>query len=562
MISKSRLFNALNVCVLLVISIASFSCNVALPQAPFPTPNGKGAALSPEDLKMLNEVEQEINKFVGTLSPDEQKSFWKDVDELTKVMNTMSEEELVKFMEDVFQEENQPKPEQPATVPATPAPIAPPVVEQPKPIKPEALKAQEKALALIDSLITKINNFIGKTQLIPQLPADITKWAREDKLKDWPATLSWAQFKKQVEELETKLNKLKDRNPVTNQYKHLDEFIKNEALYNNISKLNTALTTYEPKIELPSFVLEKMADEAKVALRKVIDNLVEALTVLQIPSDIEAVLEKYEPTAKTLKEQQEEFKKRAQQAPAVKQGSTIVGGKREEPVDRFKPDYQPEPYYPPFQPDTYFPTEQPRKEQRASEKKDETPGKAPEAPAKKEEEKKDEKKFEQDKVAESHITNADAQLTNIAGIVDDFRPLTNLKEFLYSSEPISKEFFNEAFAGLNKAARDGRNALRSLKLRMNKLNDKEKDEAKLLVKGLIKEYSDTLNKLSTQIADAQSSVGGYSPERQWAFFGIEPSEANRERVENFKKSSGISSPVNLSELKSRIDDFKKALEAI
>ncbi|BDC34516.1 hypothetical protein Noda2021_04740 [Candidatus Dependentiae bacterium Noda2021] len=562
MISKSRLFNTFNICVLMVFSLAGLSCNIALPQAPFPAPNGKGAALSPEDLKMLNEVEQEINKFVGSLSPEEQKSFWKDVDELTKVMNTMSEEELVKFMEDVFQEENQPKPEQPVA-PVVPAPVVPPVIEQPKPIKPEALKAQEKALVLIDSLITKINNFIGKTQLIPQLAADIAKWAREDKLKDWPATLSWTQFKKQVEELETKLNKLKDRNPVTNQYKHLDEFIKNEALYNNVSKLNTALTTYEPKIELPSFVLEKMTDEAKVALRKVIDNLIEALTVLQIPSDIEAVLEKYEPTAKTIKEQQEELRKRAQQTPGVKQGSTIVGGKREEPVDRFKTEYFPEPYYPPFQPDMYFPAEQPRGQERPEgTKKGEEQSKTPEAPAKKDEEKKEEKKFEQDKVAESHITNAEAQLTNIAGIVDDFKPLKNLKDFLYSSDPISKDLFNEAFAGLNKAARDGRNALRSLKLRMNKLDDKEKSKAKQSVQDLIKEYSNTLNKLSTQISDAQSSIGGFSPERQWAFFAIEPSDANRERVDNFKKNSGISSPVNLTELRSRIDELKKALEAI
>lgn len=525
--------------------------------------NGKNMALSQEDIKMLNEVEQEINKFVATLSPEEQQSFWKDVDELTKVMSNMSEDELVKFMEDVFQEQA-PQPTPPVVAPPAPAPIEKPVVEEPKPIKPEMLKAQERALLLIDSLITKINNFIGKTQLIPDLSNTIKNWSLEKKIKNWPAQTTWAQFKSQVEELEVKLNRLKERNPQTNQYRHLDEFIKNEALYNNLSKLNTVLTQHEPKIELPSFVLEKMAEEAKKAMRTVIDSLIESLTALQIPADLDAVFEKYEPTAKTLKEQQEAAKKAAEQAPAVKTGPTIVGGKKQEPTDRFKQDYYPsDQYYPPFQPDVFYQPEQSGRESKRTEEKPASKETKPsEAPAKKEEEKKEEKKAELDKVAESHITTTDAQLTNIAGIVDDFRQLKNLKDFLYGSESVNKELITEGIAGLNKAARDARNALRSLKLRMSKLNDKEKDEAKQLVKNLSKEYGDIINRLSGQIEDARLSMAGFSPEKQWAFFSVEPSDSNRQRVDDFKKNTGITSPVNLLDLKTRLDELKKALDAI
>lgn len=526
--------------------------------------NGKNMALSQEDIKMLNEVEQEINKFVATLSPEEQQSFWKDVDELTKVMSTMSEDELVKFMEDVFQEQA-PAPTPPVVAPpAAPAPVEKPAVEEPKPIKPEMLKAQERALLLIDSLITKINNFIGKTQLIPDLSNTIKNWSLEKKIKNWPAQTTWAQFKSQIEELEVKLNRLKERNPQTNQYRHLDEFIKNEALYNNLSKLNTVLTQHEPKIELPSFVLEKMAEDAKKALRTVIDSLIESITALQIPADLDAVFEKYAPTAQTLKEQQEAAKKIAEQAPGVKTGPTIVGGKKPEQADRFKPDYyQPDQYYPPFQPDVFYQPEQPARDgKRVEDKPAQKESKPTEAPAKKEEEKKEEKKPDLDKVAESHITTTDAQLTNIAGILDDFRQFKNLKDFLYGSGSVSKELISEGIAGLNKAARDGRNALRSLKLRMSKLNDKEKDEVKQLIKNLSKEYGDTLNRLSGQIEDARLSMAGFSPEKQWAFFSVEPSDSNRQRVDDFKKNTGISSPVNLLDLKARIDELKKALDAI
>ncbi|MFZ5954527.1 MAG: hypothetical protein ACOYT8_05515 [Candidatus Dependentiae bacterium] len=558
MLPKS-LLKSLQIFVLLIGLSINVVSNLHAAQPGLPA-NSKGMALSQEDIKMLNEVEQEINKFVATLSPEEQQAFWKDVDELTKVMSTMSEDELVKFMEDVFQEQA-PAPTPPVVAPPAPAPVEKPVIEEPKPIKPEMLKAQERALILIDSLITKINNFIGKTQLIPDLSTNIKNWAQGKKLKNWPSNTSWSQFKSQIEELEVKLNRLKERNPKTNQYRHLDEFIKNEALYNNLSKLNSVLSAHEPKIELPSFVLEKMSEDAKTALRTVIDSLVEAVTILQIPTDIEAVFEKYEPIAKTIKEQEEAAKKRAAEAPGVKAGPTIVGGRKQEPVDRFKPEYLPEPYFPPYQPD-FFPSEPAREPKRAEEKAGEKETKQPEAPAKKEDEKKEEKKAELDKVAESHITTTDAQLTNIAGIVDDFRQLKNLKDFLYGSEPVSKELITEGIAGLNKAARDGRNALRSLKLRMSKLNDKEKEEVKLLIKNISKEYGDTLNRLSAQIEDARLSMGGFSPEKQWAFFGIEPSDTQRQHVDDFKKNTGISTPVNLLDLKSRIDELKKALDAI
>ena len=135
--------------------------------------------LSEEDMRVLQDVEQEINKFVTSLPAEEQKKFWQEVDELTNVMNTMSEDELVKFMENVLQEQEQPKPSMPPMPMPTPAPlpIAGPPLEKPAPVEvvPAVVitETHTQALKLIEALTLMLNNFLTKTQAILELRA---KW--------------------------------------------------------------------------------------------------------------------------------------------------------------------------------------------------------------------------------------------------------------------------------------------------------------------------------------------------------------------------------------------------
>lgn len=59
-------------------------------------------ALTPEDQKMLAELDKEINSFVDNLPPEQQQQFWKDVEELTETMNNMKPDELDNFIQGVF----------------------------------------------------------------------------------------------------------------------------------------------------------------------------------------------------------------------------------------------------------------------------------------------------------------------------------------------------------------------------------------------------------------------------------------------------------------------------
>src|SRR5262249_19186186 len=143
---------------------------------------------------------------------------------------------------------------------------------------------QLAAVQLIDTTITSINNFLRKAQVMIELPGKIQSWYKEGKLKSWPATLTWSTFKGHVEELEAKLNKVKDRDPRTNQFKYLDDFIKDEALYNNLTKVKDSLIKNEPNIELSSFGIDKMSSEARQATRSVLLTLNEATSTLGIPA--------------------------------------------------------------------------------------------------------------------------------------------------------------------------------------------------------------------------------------------------------------------------------------
>ena len=148
----------------------------------------------------------------------------------------MSEEQLLAEMEKAFAEAaaNAPAPQPEIELPVSPVPQKEEIKIEQKPIV--SANKQQAAIQLIDTLIAHINNFLGKAQVMVELPGKIQSWIKEGKLKNWPASLTWNTFKAQVEELEAKLNKIKDRDTKTNIYKYLDDFIKDEGLNNNINK--------------------------------------------------------------------------------------------------------------------------------------------------------------------------------------------------------------------------------------------------------------------------------------------------------------------------------------
>jgi len=284
-------------------------------------------SLTPEDLQAMElAVEQERAK----MTPEERAQFDSDVDQLTKELEAMKPEELDAFMNTVLFGQ----PQQPP-MPEEIQPVAPEIkVEAPKPepVKPKKpLKKQDEALNTIDGIINSTNSFLHKIARYIDFVGKLKKWSEQGKIPGWKPTYTWDGIKKEIESLLHTLNKMKDKDTKTNEYKYLSDLIDNESLYNNLNKLNDSLANLEPNIEVDEFEVDEfkaVTKESREFIRKVLAQYLEALYALDIPADLEKVIAKYEPTAKKMKEEEEkatkkvfeESKKKPKPVPAVVSG--------------------------------------------------------------------------------------------------------------------------------------------------------------------------------------------------------------------------------------------------
>jgi len=335
--------------VLLLVSMSLvplYGAQVGAPRPAMPgmtgQPTGPAQKLSEDDVKMLQEVEQEINKFVGSLPAEEQKKFWGEVDELTKVMSTMSEDELVKFMEGVLQEQEAVAPAPRPTPAPTPTPMPAPTPSLPIISEPVAqpeiisgptvnLEKHQQTYKLIESIILMLNNFLTKTQAIPELSGKVTSWISEGKLQARPGA-TWHSMLGNIHELMAKLNAMKERDPISGTYKYLDELTRDESLINNLQRIKIVLTKYEPMIDISPFGTEKMNQQTRQAVRMVINTLIEASGVMGVSAALDRVMEKYEPRAKQIREHEEAAQRQALEASRrpISQTPATVAGRPEE----------------------------------------------------------------------------------------------------------------------------------------------------------------------------------------------------------------------------------------
>lgn len=299
---------------LLTLSLLAYPITSLCEQAMPPAPGMMGMPqMTPEEMaKWQEEVTKEIDTFVNTLSPEEQAQFHKDVDELTKVMSQMSEEELVEFIGSMFPEEGA-MPPMPVPAPMEETAVCPlPTPMQEKPQEPVIpAKSIEAAIKLIDDITTYTERFLRKAQIIPELPGKIEQWVEKNKIKEWNADITWEILKNKIELFIHKLQMLKELDPKTKQHKHLSNLIQQENLYNNLSHVKDTLERWEPKVEAPSFGLGKVSSSSRQAIRAVLSNFVEAFYRLRVLDTINKLLEKYEPRAKTLYEEEETSRKKA-----------------------------------------------------------------------------------------------------------------------------------------------------------------------------------------------------------------------------------------------------------
>ncbi len=511
-----------------------------------------GWDLSEEDLKFLEQAQKDVQKYVEALpteaslrakgyseeqikNAETKEKFDREVERLSK----MSEEDLLKEIEKAITDASN----------AQPAPTEAPQVQPTKPTTPEQPQKQttavsskhHAALQLIDLTITGITNFLRKAQIMSELPSKIQTWQKDGKLKNWPTSLSWNSFKTQVEDLEAKLHKLKDRDPRSNNYKYLDEFIKDEGTYNNLVKLRDALNKNESKIALSPFGMEKMTTESREATRTVLLSLHEALTVLGIPAGIDRIFEKFEPTAKKIKEAEESAQKRALEQtkmPRYAEPARIGGSGRpardasSRERDRGGADrYRSSDLYDSSGRSTSRTTEDKKPLAMpgaggAGAGAAKTAQDASKSAAAKQEDQK--AKYEADKKADRFEGSFLESIGSFSGLLDEFSLFKNIEKHINTEKaaPVNEEVIGAIKAG-TKLIGTATTSVKNLKKQLNNLNESQKKAYKKSIKDTYKDVRSDLDKLSNQIANLEK------PDKARQLAMMNTGEANRFMSKHF-----------------------------
>jgi hypothetical protein len=259
----------------------------------------------------LKQAEEEIETFRASLSAEDREKFDNDVVELTKALENMSEKELEEFFTQLAQAEQEtPAPAEPE--PIKPTPITPQEQAQhaePTPTKKIETKPAEQ---LIDDIITRIDSFLLKTAIIEDFAYKVSKWQRNEKIIATEQPLRWSSLQYDVQLFKQRLLKLKDKDPKTKEFRYIFDFMDDKEVIEKLHEFSASLATYEPTIIIGTKTgLQSLSKASKGALRKVIDNIITTIYTDKISEKIDKIFEKYEPTAKKIKENEEKKEQRA-----------------------------------------------------------------------------------------------------------------------------------------------------------------------------------------------------------------------------------------------------------
>ncbi len=299
--------------------------------------------------QMENEI-AEFQKEIESLSPEEQASFFKSMEEAVQKIDdlaktdegkalldkldkgSISDEELDQLINQIVGEEEE-------------AEVAPTLVEEPKEepkpvVKPKQILSSkhEQAIDTINTIIAHSNAFIVKAATVPELPGKIMRWQRH-KLVDWQPGLTWNKLKNDIEQFISNLNILLERDQKTKEYYHIDEFLKHEALYNNLKKIKHIVAEYEPQIEEISPLHKSLSKKSKQAFQKMLSQYSEALYTLNVIEELKKLVAKFQPKAKMSREEEEKAFQKAELEKKKKSlpGAPITVGTREPEYAPFSP---------------------------------------------------------------------------------------------------------------------------------------------------------------------------------------------------------------------------------
>ena len=288
--------------------------------------------LSPDEMQQLEQelqaAAQQIDAYVSSLSPEEQAEFQRAVQEVEQMMNNMSQEELEQFFEQIVEAEMEQQQMQQGLPPAQPQPLT--FEQKPAPIvsKVPLTSAEEKALALLTSLLDSTDKFLLKTENILDIENRFKNWAQDNKLAGISPTTSWEQQKNAIVDLRQHVSDLKKTDLKTGKYLFIEPFTKNSGLYNQLEQLSKQLETYEPRIVVSK--IEKLSDDAKTALRSTINAYGTGLESTK--ADIKKLFDEIGPELAKIKEEEKKITEKAQ-ADAAK-GRQVTPGRTAGAIER------------------------------------------------------------------------------------------------------------------------------------------------------------------------------------------------------------------------------------
>lgn len=520
--------------------------------------------LSPEEQeKVLNEMVQEAMEEVKKDLSDEGKEL------LDKLNDTgdISDEDFEKLLNELAPQEN--SKEQPE--PTKPQPIS---KEQPKII---LTTAHQKALDLINSLIDRTNLFIVKASTIPELPGSISKWQREKKI-NWQPNLTWNKFKSDLDSFVSKLEQLKKQDPKTQQYNHLDELIKDETLYNNLSKVEKVAVQYEPLVEeIAPIGGQTVPEESKNAIQKLLTQYNEALYILNLGQAIDELFGKFEPKAKEMRKAEQEAKIAAEQEAKKtrRSGAPVTGGIAQKDYNQsFDFDDNFDDYYPEFQDsasqEAFIPSyEPPRQDSFLPSSREFQKGATPTKdndsikPTREKEEESMSQGQKSSAWPSSSKKKSSTETAKKAEKAQDF--LKQVAEFISTNKTLSSDLekevqgpsYNEQTIKEDLPNLEGllRNAQRLMNEFYASIQNKPTNIKNRLIKDLktsTNKSARTIQEFVARLAKIESRINSLTPIKQYLYFGIiNPSFAQDKQMETIQ--SDYPRPISLSSIKAQAE---------
>ncbi|MCA9769919.1 hypothetical protein KC460_00955 [Candidatus Dependentiae bacterium] len=540
-------------------------------------------ALTPEDQKMLAELDKEINSFVDNLPPEQQQQFWKDVEELTETMNNMKPDELDNFIQGVFSGEitelpvkEQPKPEPTTTPLSTPMPT-PSEAPKPKPKIVESVELPEikKAIESIETAIDQIETFLRKTQIIPGIESKVEKWARQEKIRSWQPGKTWSQFKTQIEELVQKLYKVKDRDPETKQYNYIIMLVTNKSLVHNLEHLATATKQHVSQVQAPEFGQTKLTKSARAAIQQVSSTIGEVLFTTQILQELDALFAGFSSVAAQRKSEEQKTQqgtlgKRYSLTPSPAVGSSrtpyYAEGYSQEPS--YSP---PARSYPPTSP-TYIPSEpSTRRKPTLARSQTDTKSTPSKLEAKKTGKQPATKKppiksvtIEKDAVAEGYLDEIINNVEKSIDVIEEYdATLKNIQKHLVDDKEVKVDVAMLSLPQGIKAVRKATDKLKALTRRIDRLENEtqKKHYRDSFKKAKIRKKIETLETLGSNIKTIKNDWNNIekkvSADKQYAYMG---GRGASQATDTIKQT--ITAPSSIYELQRELEKFVEIIEEL